>query len=150
MPYRKSTFKAALGFKGTVLSNYKEQINRQDKLLDVIKHFLPVRLAVHALYCVISERKVSLYTDSAIWSSQLRFYHQTLLKAILASNIGVFESLQIKIIPQVKQVEKQDTKEQPSETSINLILNAAKHQQDDTLKTSLLNLGATFKRKSKE
>lgn len=152
MSNKYTTFKSALGYEGKVFALYKYQIETQTKLLQKIKSILPEHLSEHIHYCVLNNKKLSLYTDSAIWSSQLRFYHQTILQALLSTHSGVIETLQIKIIPQtVKQenpAEKQ-SKVLPSAENIDFILQQAEQQEDDTLKSALLKLGRTFKKKSK-
>ncbi len=152
MTYKKATFKSTLAFDGKVFTLYKYQIETQAKLLRKIKAALPEHLSEHALYCVLTNKKISLYTDSAIWSSQLRFYHQTILQSLLSTHNGVIETLQIKVIPQVietKPVQK-EPKKIPSTKNINLILDQAEHQNDEKLRNSLLRLGKSLQRKSKD
>lgn len=150
MAYKKNPFKPTLSYEGRVLSGYKQRINIQNKLLATIKASVPDRLASHILYCAFSEQKVSLYTDSAIWSSQLRFYHQAMLNTVLSSNFGSFQSLQIKVIPKSTTPEDKDNKTYPSAENISAILGAADLQTDDLLKNALLNLGKTFQKKCRD
>ncbi len=152
MPYKHSAFKSTLSFDGKVFSQYKYQIKTQAQLLKKIKTALPEHLSEHALYCVLTNKKISLYTDSAIWSSQLRFYHQSILQSLLKSHSGIIETLQIKIIPQKieKKIEQQTQKKIPSTENINFILGQAEQQSDETLKKALLRLGRTFQKKSKD
>ncbi len=103
MAQKKTTFKTALAYEGSIFAQYKYQIATQTQLLKQVTAALPEHLASHALYCVLNNKKLSLYTDSAIWSSQLRFYHQTILHAFLTTHPGVIETLQIKIIPQTTE-----------------------------------------------
>jgi len=152
MKNKYTTFKSALGYEGKVFALYKYQIETQTKLLHKIKSILPEHLSEHVHYCVLNNKKLSLYTDSAIWSSQLRFYHQTILQALSSSHSGVIETLQIKIIPQtIKQENPAEKKSKalPSPENIDFILQQAEQQEDDTLKSALLKLGRTFKKKSK-
>jgi len=151
MAYKKTTFKSSLAFDGKVFTLYKYQIETQAKLLRKIKVALPDHLSEHALYCVLTNKKISLYTDSAIWSSQLRFYHQSILQSLLSSHSGVIETLQIKVIPQVIEPEhkQKELKKIPSEENINFILEQAEHQSDENLRDSLLRLGKCLQRKSK-
>jgi len=151
MAYKKTTFKSSLAFDGKVFTLYKYQIETQTKLLRKIQAALPDHLSKHALYCVLTNKKISLYTDSAIWSSQLRFYHQTILQSLLSSHSGVIETLQIKVIPQVIEPEhkQKELKKIPSEENINFILEQAEHQGDENLRNSLLRLGKCLQRKSK-
>jgi len=139
-------FLPALGYEGNVLAGYKYQIEIQNALLKTIKSTLPETLSNHALYCVVSGKKISLYTDSAVWSSQLRFYHQTILRSLMDKNRGVYEILQIKIIPKIVEYEQKNTLTLPSAENINFILNQAESQTDEKLKTALLKLGTTFKK----
>lgn len=151
MASKYNAFKSALGYEGKIFTLYKYQIETQAKLLQKIKATLPDNLSEHVLYCVLSNKKLSLYTDSAIWSSQLRFYHQTILQALLKTHSGVIETLQIKIIPQKVEQEpiEKSTKQLPSTENINFILEQAEHQDDDKLKNALLRLGKTFQKKAK-
>lgn len=152
MTYKHSTFKSTLAFDGKVFTLYKYQIETQEKLLKKIRSTLPEHLSEHVLYCVLTNKKISLYTDSAIWSSQLRFYHQTILQSLLKTHRGIIETLQIKIIPQTikKEIEPHPPKQIPSTENINFILGQAEQQSDETLKKSLLKLGETFQKKSKD
>jgi hypothetical protein len=142
-------FKSALEFDGKVLATYKYKIEIQKRLLETIKSALPKNLSHHALYCVVSEKKVSLYTDSAVWSSQLRFYHKTILRALIDSKQGRFELLQIKVIPKTMEQALGSTPKLPSAENISFIFNQANDQKNnDVLKTALLKLATTFKKLS--
>lgn len=149
MRKKNNSFKAIQGYEGKILAQYAYRISVHSKLLQTIKSILPASLSTHALHCVVSERKVSLYTDSAAWSSQLRFYHQAMLKAITSSNQGNFETIQIKIIPKTTQLDNKEKPILPSTANINSLLGQAENQTDETLKVALLNLGNTLKKSNK-
>ena len=146
MPIKNSFFKTALGFEGKVFANYKYQLEIQKELLNTVKHALPSHLSSHALYCVASDRKIILYTDSATWSSQLRFYHQDILHALSVANNRKLEAVQIKIIPQTIDEKQKKALKPPSSENIDLILSQAEHQKDEKLKAALLKLGRLFKK----
>ncbi len=150
MAYKNSTFKSSLSFDGKIFTLYKYQIATQAKLLKKIKSALPEHLSEHALYCVLTNKKLSLYTDSAIWSSQLRFYHSVILQSLLGSHTGVIETLQIKVTPPAtaQKPEHKRQKKIPSSKNINFILDQAEHQSDETLRNSLLRLGKYLQSKS--
>ena len=152
MAVKNDSFKSTLGFDGKVFTLYKYQIEIQAKLLKKIKHSLPDHLSAHALYCVLSNKKLSLYTDSATWSSQLRFYQQAILQSLLGSHEGIVETFQIKIIPQSVEQEtvKKRVKKLPSQKNIDFILEQAKSQRDEGLRNSLLSLGRVFQKKTEE
>lgn len=148
MVNKNSFFKAALSYDKKIISSYKYQIDLQSKLLQKIKLKIPQELSSHLLYCVISDKKVSLYTDSAVWSSQLRFYHQIALQAAQDSNLGSFETLQVKIIPKVKEkVDKIKITKLPSNKNIASILSQAENLTDLKLKNALVKLGETLQNK---
>lgn len=145
MMSKNNFFQPALGFEGKILAGYKYQIEIQKALLKTIKSTLPENLSKHALYCVLSGKKISLYTDSAVWSSQLRFYHQTILQSLMNSERSMIEILQIKIIPKtIDQQQQKKTMNLPSTENIDFILQQAENQTDEKLKTALLKLGKTF------
>jgi hypothetical protein len=150
MTNRNNFFKSASTYEGKIISRYKGQIEIQNKLLKTMSSALPAHLSDHALFCTISGKKIILYTDSATWSSQLRFYTKNLLQAILVSNRGNFEDIKIKIIPKIKEKEKQKPIKLPSSKNIDFIFNQAESQTDEKLKKALLNLGTTFSKLSKK
>lgn len=141
-------FKASLSYDTHVFNQYKYQIDLHSQLLDLIKSILPEKLAQHALFCVSSGKKVSLYTDSSVWSSQLRFYHQAILQVLHHSNLVYVELLQIKIIPPTQKIEQKNTIELPSKETISLIMDQAQDRENDVLKTAMLKLGNTLSKLS--
>ena len=145
MTYKHKPLKPALDYDGKVLIGYKYQIEIQNKLLKKIKSSLPDHLSCHALFCVISGKKVLLYTDAAVWSSQIRFYHPIILQELSISHQGRVEELQIKIIPTSMKQEIREMKKFPSKESVECILSQAESQTDEKLKEALLRLGRTFK-----
>jgi len=76
------SFKAVLEFHNPAIDKILMQIEQQKILLSVVKSVLPENLAKHALYCVVHDTTLIIYTDSAVWSSQLRFYRATILAAV--------------------------------------------------------------------
>ncbi len=148
MNFKRSFFKPALDSESKILTRYKIQIESQNELLTKIKSTLPKHLASHALYCVVSGKKISLYTDSATWSSQLRFYHQTILQGLSTSIRRNFEEIKIKIIPKTIENKTKEANIIPSVKNIELILNHAENQTDEELKTALTKLAKTFKKLS--
>ncbi len=145
----KSSFKPALDCESKVFTHYKIQIQIQNELLAKIRSTLPDHLACHALYCVVSGKRISLYTDSSAWSSQLRFYHQTMLQGLSTSIRRNFEEIKIKIIPKTIENKTKEENTIPSAINIDLILNHAENQTDKKLKQSLSNLAKTLKKLSK-
>ena len=139
-------FKASLNQKSSLLTYYKYQVTKQNQLLNIIKQGLPDKISKHAISCVISTNKIFLYTDSAIWASQLRFYHQAILQNLLNSNQVHLISLQIKVIPQPleNKTKNRPKKNLPSKKNIDSILQTAELQPQGELKDALLRLGKRF------
>ncbi len=76
------------------------QARLHEELLYKIRKVLPEPLGAHCLYCVLSLRRLILYTDSAAWAYRLRFYQAEILKATKLP----LQSLKIRVfIPQKKR-----------------------------------------------
>ncbi len=75
-------FKTSLSYSNKTMAFYYQQIDNQRQLLKAIKILLPKALSDQAKHCVIKNNKLLIYTESASWASQLRFYEQIILKAV--------------------------------------------------------------------
>lgn len=91
-----------------------------------------------------------LYTDSAAWASQLRFYKTALLEAAASLYGPSVEILQIRILTEktgltIKNGMKANA---PSAESIAVIRNQSDHVSDNELKLALQKLCATLSRRN--
>ncbi len=77
------SFKPVLDFHNQTIDKLTTRIAQQKDLLSVVRDVLPTNLAEHTLHCVVHDTTLLIYTDAAIWSSQLRF-HSTTILAIIA------------------------------------------------------------------
>ena len=148
MATQTAQFKLALRHQNKILVNYKIQLQQQQLLLDIIKSALPDPLKQQANYCVISNRKVLLYTTSAVWASQLRFYNNAMLSAILKWKHNAYiEALQIRILTATPMI--QGTLRQPKIPSVQIIkqISEARPNTMDTLSQALTNLSKTLEKK---
>jgi hypothetical protein len=75
-------FKSVLDFHNQTLDKLVSRIDEQKDLLSIVKSALPETLAAHTLHCVIHDATLLVYTDAAVWSSQLRFYQSAILAVI--------------------------------------------------------------------
>lgn len=91
-------FKDSLSYSNKTMAFYYQQINNQQLLLKNIKDVLPKNLAEQARHCVIKEKKLLIYTESAIWASQLRFYEHMILSAINPLTKTRIENMQTKVL----------------------------------------------------
>lgn len=92
-----STFKTALSFSNRPIDHFDSLIKRQKELLYAVQAAVPEPLEHHVQHCLVSGKKLLLYTDSAVWASQLRFYHETILAAIAPLSKNTATSVQIRI-----------------------------------------------------
>jgi hypothetical protein len=90
--------KPILAYPNKTIAQLCLQINQQIAILEQIKAVLPRELADNVLHCVLNNDKLLVYTDSALWGSQLRFYGKTILTAIESVNSASVSALQVKII----------------------------------------------------
>ena len=91
------SFKPALEFHSQTIDKLVTQVEQQKDLLSIVKNVLPENLAEHALHCVIHDTTLFVYTDAAIWSSQLRFYQNEILTVISPIIQNSIKSVQIRL-----------------------------------------------------
>lgn len=75
-------FKSVLDFHNQTLDKLVSKIDEQKDVLSIVKSALPETLAEHTLHCVIHDATLLIYTDAAVWSSQLRFYQSAILAVV--------------------------------------------------------------------
>lgn len=142
------SFKAAQSFPNRFLAQYYSRVEQQKQGLQRIRDILPPSLARHALHCVIDEKKLLLYTDSAAWGSQLRFYKHVILAAVNEKSSGI---LLIRILTEKTGINvKVDGKVNiPSSANIAMIRRQSDKVPDVELKLALKRLSATLSRLDK-
>jgi hypothetical protein len=150
MPPKSPSFKTSLTFQNRTLAYFYSQIEQQKRVLQRVQAVLPESLAKQVRYCLIKEKKLLLYTDSAAWASQLRFYSSAILAAIAPLTRTSLELMLVKIIAEqtglvIRPLRKANI---PSEEKIALIRNNGLTITDDQLKLALLKLSATLERLS--
>ncbi|MEQ1620657.1 MAG: DciA family protein [Methylococcales bacterium] len=146
MPQKYTAFKPALRFPNQAIAYIYSNIDRHKQLLQPICKNLPAELATHVLHCLIKQRKLIIYTDSATWASQLRFYKGATLIAASTFIKEPVTELQVKILtPQVRLESTLALKPLiPSADQIKLIRSAGLASSDEQLKLALLKLSATL------
>lgn len=139
-------FISAQSIPNRFLAHYLSRLEQQKKGLQRIRDILPPSLARHALHCVIAEKKLLLYTDSAAWGSQLRFYKNAILAAVDGNTT---EILQIRILTENALPHKIEHGKPniPSSENIAMIRNHSTTMSDSELKLALQKLCATLSRK---
>jgi len=147
---KKSVFKSALDFKARQLTISLEIIKEQMALLAVVRTALPDEIANHVQHCVHSGRRLLIYTESAGWASQIRFYHGDILNKMAESGQQNIISLQVRIGQQSDQPLTRRTARLPSADNINLLRHQLKDEEsEDVLKLALARLAKTLDKRLK-
>jgi hypothetical protein len=98
MTQKRQSLKPILAYPNKSIAQLSLQINQQLAILEQIKSALPTELQVHVLHSVLNGKKLLIYTDSANWATQLRFYGETMLTAFKSNKPTPVTLLQVKII----------------------------------------------------
>jgi hypothetical protein len=139
------SFKTITTLRSRNLSQLHHTINVQRQLTQLIKAQLPESLAKHVVHCVAKADTLLLYTHSANWASQLRFYNA----AILAAAGDSISTLQTKIITSPKPSNTEPRKANiPCAEKIEYLRAYSEAVQDDQLKAAMLKLTNTLTRLS--
>jgi hypothetical protein len=132
------------------MAYFYSQIEQQQRILQRIQAALPDALAKQVRHCLIRDKKLLIYTDSAAWASQLRFYNSAILAAIVPLARTPVEMLQIRIIAgQTGLIPGHKRKAKiPSVEKIENIRNDSLTVSDNQLRLALLKLSTTLERLS--
>ncbi|MGR8952314.1 MAG: DciA family protein [Gammaproteobacteria bacterium] len=141
-------FKLAQSFQNRTLAVYRSRLDQQKTLLSQIRNDLPLPLAEHVLHCVANEKKLLVYTDSAVWASQLRFYKDQLLQAACKTRSEPVEKLQVKLFTEQlgENKNKAEKTNLPSAERISLLREQGEGIEDSQLRLALQKLSATLAR----
>jgi len=150
MAKKTTPFKPALSFPNRTFAYLYSQVEQQKQVLQKIHGVLPATLAQHALHCVVHGKKLLVYTDTAAWASQLRFYNRAILAAIAPVTREPVSIMQIKIKMGADQTEPPPSRKPniPSAEKIGLIHSHSLTVADGPLKLALLKLSITLKKLS--
>ncbi|WP_027148213.1 DciA family protein [Methylobacter tundripaludum] len=150
MAKKPTSFKAALSFPSRTIAHFYSQIEQQKQVLQRIHEVLPATIAQHALHCVVNGKKLLVYTDTAAWASQLRFYNSAILAAIAPVTRDSVSIMQIKVRVETLQAASPSRKPNiPSAEKIEFIHNHSLTVSDEQLKLALLRLSTTLAKLSK-
>jgi hypothetical protein len=152
----KTAFHIPLAYQNRMFGYYLGQIEQQRRLLQHVRQSLPENLAKHVCHCLASNNTLLVYTDSAIWASQLRFYNQTLLAAMLsaaAPPTPAVQKVNIKVMTETtgatsQQGGKKPQVNIPSADTIDLMQKQSASISDPTLQQALQRLNATLKKRA--
>ncbi|MGZ4958293.1 MAG: DciA family protein [Methylomonas sp.] len=147
---RKSAFKSALDFDARQLAICMEIIAEQKTLLSIVKTALPAEIAGHVQHCVRSGNRLLIYTETASWGSQIRFFNVNILNNIAESGQKNITSLQVRLSPQLIQKKPPRQPRLPSAENIGLLRDQLSgHETDDVLTQALSKLSRTLEKRLK-
>jgi len=148
MAKQKADFKTLLDYPSKTLSGLLGQVQRQKQLLAHVCRGLPELLASHIVHGLISDNRLLIYTDSAVWATQLRFYAAMMKQAAEDFSGKPIESVRIKIVADSVGIsEKKPGKlNVPSLATIAILQSDSLHIADENLQHALQKLSLTLKR----
>jgi len=142
-------FKPALTHHNRTTALLQVVIEKQGKILRTIQAVLPEKLASEVKGCVIKETKLLVYADSAIWSSQLRFFSQSMQEAANTVCDDKIDKIQIKVYIPVRDLPEKKTRVKiPSQANIDALSSNQLQTPESDLGRSLLRLSRTLKKLS--
>lgn len=151
MTIKKPSYKPFLLFQNQRIIYLHGQIAQQKQVLQTVQTLLPKQLAEQVDHCVLREQKLLVYTHSAVWASQLRFYHHEMLAAARLCTQLPITMVQVKIISQFIAKTRYLRKAQlPSAERIEQFQKDSTYVTDENLRSALLSLGETLARLSKQ
>jgi hypothetical protein len=140
-------FKSALALSDRALLQLAARLRKHQDLLKIIRSTLPGTLACRVTDCVVSGKKLILYSDSAAWTSQLRFHSAAVLATAQKAGYETLETVTMRILPPLTEQLATGSKPRlPAAANIAQLRNAARGVTDDTLQRALDRLGATLAR----
>lgn len=150
MPQKPTTFQAPLARQNRMLAYYLQQMQQQQKLLRIVRAVLPSAWADKISYCLIKDKKLSIYTTSAAWASQLRFYDKIIRAQVGQERQQPIDTLQIKLLIETIGVTQSAALKAriPSASAIGQIRDNSLRVADPQLQQALLKLSATLARLS--
>lgn len=142
MPQLNKPFKPILGFSSHNVALLTKQIELQRLTLRTVQAALALELASHVVHCISTAGKVIVYTDSAGWASQLRFYNETILAALSQPEAKLI----VKVIMPLDNQSRTTliSPRIPSQAVINHIKTASEHIPDKGLGEALTRLSNTL------
>lgn len=152
MTVEKITYRPVLTYQNRITSLLWNQIAQQKQVLQAVQLVLPENLAKQVKHCLIKNQNLLVYTDSAVWASQLRFYSTMMIVAIAPLATVPITEVLIRIITQpVGFVTKTERKARlPSPEKIAELQKDSLSIADESLRLSLLELGETLARLSRQ
>ena len=148
MSKKPSFFKTPLQNQTRTLAILLGQIQQQNLIMQHVRAALPTALSTHVSHCLIKDGKLLVYTNSAVWATQMRFSGERILAAVTPITTRPVDKLHIKVItvqtgPSVQFKRKANV---PSPEKIAMLQQDSLAIRDEAVRASMLKLGATLAR----
>ncbi len=143
-------FKFILDYANHSTALLLEQSKKQKAIRQLIRTALPDAIAEHLHECIIKGNKLILFTDSAAWASQLRFYQPMIQKIVTQQLSASIFIIQIRLSVHPNSVPTFAAKPQhlaPSTKTVTLLHDTIQTMQDSELKSALSRLENTLRKK---
>jgi hypothetical protein len=134
--------------KHPVLSTLKQRLHNHAELLNLAKQALPESLALQCTGCCQDQSTLIIYSRSAAWVSQLRFYKPVLLEAINKNPKHTISDIIFRVLVTPDGLSPQYSVNQPNRPSsqtIEQIASSARHISDKRLRSSFEKLVQTLR-----
>lgn len=117
------------------------------RVLEFVRQALPAHLARHCLDCVVKADSLILYTDSPLFSSQLRFYTAQLRETLQVQHSMTLATIQVRNRCETgRPTAPRRFRVVPSTDVVNLLQSQAAVEPESELGTALGRLGETLSR----
>lgn len=147
---KKPAFKAASSFEQRHLTVCLARIEEQRQLLVLIKSVLPPELASRIVHTLISGSRLLIYTSSASWASQIRFYNEVILTKLQASGQQKINKLQVRLLLNETAPVSRRHARLPAAATVDSLFGKTDHVPSDELGQALTRLGDMLKKKLQE
>ena len=147
---KKSAFKPAASYEQRHLTVCMARLEEQRRLLRQVKSALPPEMAAQIVHTLVSGSRLLIYTHSASWASQIRFYDEVILNKLQASGQQKISKLQVKLLMTNSMMDLKRHARLPSAETVDSVFGTLDTHREDTLGQALARLGRILKQKLSE
>ena len=144
---KKTVFQSAVDFKGGSLAMCLEKIAEHRELLHIVRAAIPPRIAEHANYCMPSGSLLLVYTDSAVWASQIRFFNVAILNKLQESGQQKITQVRVKVLAPVAEQMPRRAVQLPSQATVGAMLAQVDETTADVLGAALSRLAKALQKR---
>lgn len=130
------------------LQRIQLNLNKQKVLTQRIKSILPNGLDKHCLHVTLSDKKLTLYTDSSMWASKFLYLRKTIMSQGAQQINQPIQSFKVKVMATEKFTAPPVPLLKPSSGTLQNMSKGCSSIKDEKLKDSLTRLIATLKAQS--